>query len=241
MRALLLAAGKSTRIHPVTQGLPKPLLEVEGEAIISRNLRWLAAEGLRELFVNLHYRPEDIRAFVGDGSRFGLQVRYSEEPEILGTAGAVKKLEAHWTEPFLVIYGDNLLRTDLAALAAEHRRSEALATIALFDRTRHPHTGIAGGRVRLGEDQRIADFVEGASDDVSPLVNAGVYVLSPEILAMIPPATFYDFGKDVFPRALAEGRRLQGAFVTDYCLGIDTPESFERAKELIHGGEVRLP
>lgn len=240
LQALLLAAGKSTRIHPVTKGRPKPLLEVDGDPIIARNLRWLSGEGLTELFVNLHYRPEEIRDFVGDGSRFGINVTYSEEPTILGTAGAVKKLGPKWGDRFIVVYGDNLLSTRLEQIVADHEASGAEATIAVFDRTAHPHTGIAGGRVRVDESQRIIEFAEGADDAISPLVNAGVYVLERSVLDYIPEDTFYDFGKEVFPEMLAKGAVLRASTVTEYCLGIDTPETFERARELISSGKVAL-
>ena len=241
LRALVLAAGKSTRIHPVSKGRPKPLLEIDGDAIIARNLRWLASEGVTEVFVNLHYRPEEVRAFVGDGSAFGLKVSFSEEADILGTAGAVKKLESEWKgQRFLVVYGDNLLSTNIARLVMDHDAAAATATVAVFDRSIHPHTGIAGGRVRIDEQRRIVEFAEGAGDDVSPLVNAGVYVLEPSVLELIPPASFYDFAKQVFPEMLSRGLPLYASSVTDYCLGIDTPESYERALELIANGKVSL-
>lgn len=239
MRALVLAAGKSTRIHPVSQGLPKPLIQVAGETILARNLRWLARQGVTEAWINLHYQPEVIRAAVGDGAQFGLRIQYSEEPEILGTAGAVKKLESVWDGPFVVLYGDNLISTDLAQMEAAHRKSGALCTVALFDRNLHPHTGIAGGRVRL-QGERIVAFLEGVADEVSPLVNAGVYVVEPALLAQIPPATFYDFGKDVFPALLEANRPLWGHLISGYCLGIDTPESYQRALELIADKKVEL-
>lgn len=239
-QVLYLAAGKSTRIHSVSKGGPKPLLEVGGDAIAARNLRWLAAEGLSDVFVNLHYRPEEIQSFMGDGSEFGLNISYSHEPEILGTAGAAKNLRERWKGRFLVVYGDNLLSTEIARLIADHERCGAMATVAVFDRGSDPHTGIAGGRVRIDDDGRILEFAEGAGDDISPLVNAGIYVLEPEVLEHVPVDTFYDFGKDVFPAMLSAHQPLFASKITDYCLGIDTPESFERANELISSGKVHL-
>jgi mannose-1-phosphate guanylyltransferase len=237
-KALVLAAGKSTRIHPVSKGLPKPLIEVKGETILGRNLRWLAKEGVREVFINLHYRPDDVRAAVGDGSRFGVSVRWSEETEILGTSGAVKKLSSELTEPFFVIYGDNLLSTDLGAMMRAHVERGGLCTIGLFDRGRHPHTGIAGGRVRL-EGDRVIAFLEGVPDEVSPLVNAGIYAVDPRLVDRIPSG-FSDFGKDVFPKLLEEGAPIYGHMLSGYCLGIDTPESWANALQLIDRKEVEL-
>jgi NDP-sugar pyrophosphorylase family protein len=237
---LYLAAGKSTRIHPISGGLPKPLLEIAGTAIAARNLRWLAWQGLSNVFVNLHYRPEEIREFMGDGSKFGLNIRYSFEQEILGTAGAAKYLADHWQSRFLVVYGDNLLSTNIAALLAAHETHHAMATIAVFDRGVHPHTGIAGGRVRIDDTGRILEFTEGAGDDISSLVNAGVYVLEPAVLDHVPSGEPCDFGKDVFPAMLAAGQPLFASSITDYCLGIDTPETFEIVNALISSGKVQL-
>lgn len=239
-KALVLAAGNSTRIYPISKGRPKPLLEVGGDAIIARNLRWLASEGVEDVFVNLHYRPEEIRAFVDDGSRFGLRVTYSLEPDILGTAGAAKKLSQYLADRFLVVYGDNLLDTSLESLLAAHARTKALATIAVFDRTHQPHTGIAGGRVKVDSSDRIVDFKEGADDSVSPLVNAGVYVLESQVLDHVPAGRYCDFANDVFPAMLRAQQPIFASRITGYCLGLDTPDSFERAGDLIASGKIHL-
>lgn len=236
---LILAAGRSTRITPVSGGTPKPLLPVAGKPIVAHTLEWLAGSGVRSAWMNLHYQAEAIRQALGDGTRFGVALCYSHEPEILGTAGAWKQLIAHWTATSLVIYGDNLMRFDLAAFLAAHRRSGAPATVALFDPARHRNTGIAGGRVRLEGDGKIRQFVEGG-EAASGLVNAGAYLLEPVVGEAIGPG-FQDFARDVFPGMAGAGRlaghRLEnGAF----CLGLDTPESFRRAEELVHAETVRL-
>jgi NDP-sugar pyrophosphorylase family protein len=140
MKALVLAAGKSTRITSVSGGHPKPLIRIVGETILGRNLMWLAGEGVRKIWINVHYRPEEIQEAVGDGSRFGVSVRYVHEPKLLGTAGAVRNLAAEWKETFLVVYGDSLVRLDLRAMFRVHRVHHAVATVALFDRRKHPHT-----------------------------------------------------------------------------------------------------
>jgi len=239
-KALVLAAGKSTRIEPLSGGRPKPLLPIGGDAILAHNLRWLASEGVADIFINLHHRPGEIRDFVGDGSRFGVSVSYSHEPEIRGTAGAAKQIGDAFGGRFLVIYGDNLLKTDLAALIAVHEAAGAVATVAVFDRDIHPHTGIAGGRVAVDGPGRITEFAEGAGDAVSTLVNAGVYVLEPQVLDTIPPQTFFDFGKDVFPALLAAGHPVFAHSITGFCLGLDTPETFATAENLIQSGKVVL-
>ena len=238
---VLLAAGNSTRIATVGRGVPKPLLAVQGEPILVRNIRWLAGAGVRRIWVNLHYRGDLIRAALGDGAAWRVQVHYSEEPTILGTAGGVRKLLPSLGETFLVVYGDNLVQLDLPAFVASHRARRADVSIALFDE-RTPNTGMAGGCVALGDDDLVASFVEGAADsDAAPFVNAGVYAVERGVLAEFPEGRFLDWGKDVFPVLLARGARLSGYRIEGYCLGLDTPASYERGMALISSGQVRLP
>ncbi|MBD3881920.1 nucleotidyltransferase family protein [Phormidium tenue FACHB-886] len=242
MGVLVLAAGKSTRIQPISGGIPKPLLLVNERTILERNLSWLAQSGVESVWINLHYRPEAIQEAIGDGSQLGLRVSYSLEPEILGTAGAFKKLEPHWKGETLVVYGDSLVRFDLAKFRAAHRNSKADVTIALFDQNTHAHTAIAGGRVVMDDQNRITAFVETGAGETprSPLVNAAVYLIEPEILDLIPPETSFDFARDLFPQMLTEGYYLQGHLIDGYCLGLDTPESYTKAMSLIESGEVEL-
>lgn len=239
---LVLAAGKSTRISPLSGGLPKPLLEFGGKRLIEWAFDWLAAAGVAEVWVNLHYRPELVRGALGDGSRYGLRIRYAYEPELLGTAGAWRSVAAGWESTSLVVYGDNVLRFGLEGMLESHRRRGALATVALFDPSRHGHTGIAGGHVVLADDGRIQEFREGVAPrpGAGEYVNAGAYLLEPEVLESIPPG-LQDFGRDVFPRLLAGGR-LHGHLIEEsgFCLGLDTPASYAEAQRMLGAGEVRL-
>ena len=236
-QAMVLAAGRSTRIAGELDGRSKLLVDIGGETVLERNLRWLHDAGVTDVWINLHYRPNDIRSLVGDGSRLGLCVRYSEEPELLGTAGAFRKIVSddarhggilrestdngeagspHSSEPVLLVYGDNVSRFDLQALVRRHVESEALATLALFDARVHGNSGIAGGRVVI-EDGLVVAFSEGRSGEGrsaegtsvdSSLVNAGVYVLEPRVADHIADDGAPDFGRDVFPALLARGARI---------------------------------
>jgi NDP-sugar pyrophosphorylase family protein len=233
---LVLAAGKSSRIAAVSGGTPKPLIPVGGVPVLHRNLRWLADQGIPEVWINLHYRPEAVRDAIGDGSRFGLHVRYSHEPEILGTAGAWKHLAPHWAGTSLVIYGDNLLQFELADFLRRHDEAGAAATIALFDPELHRHTGIAGGHVELDRLGGVVRFVEGPrpADGRRYCVNAGAYLLEPGLGTAIAEG-FADFGRDVFPSLAAAGQLAGHVLEPEgYCLGIDTPASLATAEALIH-------
>lgn len=233
--ALVLAAGKSTRIASLAQARPKPLLEVGGDTLLGWNLRLLARAGVRDVWINLHYRGADIEAAVGEGVRYGVSVRYSHEPELLGTAGAWKKVAATHNGTWLVVYGDNLTRLDVTALSAAHRPGTALA--ALFDADRHVNTGIYGGSAVV-QDDRITGFVEGGAG--TRLINAGIYVLDAALAADIPDG-FADFGRDVFPRWASEGILRAHVLETGaFCLGLDTPEHFKLGEQLVSGGQVML-
>lgn len=234
--ALVLAAGRSTRISPVANGLPKPLLEIGGASLLGWNLSWLRAHGIADIWINLHHEAERIRAAVGDGAAWGVHVRYAFEAELLGTAGAWRALAEHWTGTSLVIYGDNFMRFDLSALLDAHGQSGARATMAVFDPAVHACTGSAGGRARLSGD-RVVSFEEDGVNGSAP-INAGVYAVEPSVAAEIAPG-FSDFGRDVLPRLAAAGTLCAHMLEAGgFCLGLDTPERFERAKQLMARGEV---
>ena len=226
MKALVLAAGISTRIAPVSKGLPKPLLEVAGLSVLKRNLAWLARANFSDIWINLHYRPDQIQKHLEDHPN----IHYVYEPKILGTAGAVKNLQSEVDGTFLIIYGDNLFDFSLESFLAFHRNHPTVASLALLDQKRHLHTGIAGGRVLLNGTE-IGGFIEGKSD--LSLVNAGAYLIEPELLNYIPAKTFYDFGKDLFPDLLSRKIKLGGHLIDGSCLGIDTPESYHLAQKIM--------
>ena len=241
-KALVLAAGLGSRLRALAGGRPKPLMAFGGAPILAHNLRWLAASGVDEVWINLHYAAEAITAEIGDGSAFGLTIHYVFEPRLLGTAGALANIGGAFDGRMWVVYGDSLVRCDLAAMGAAHGATHAELTIALFDRDRHPHTGVAGGRVVAGPDGAVTAFVEGGAAAISGLVNAGVYLAEPTVLDLIPTGRAVDFGHDVFPAMLASHRRLMAHVIEPegYCLGLDTPESFAAGERLLAEHRVVL-
>ena len=242
-KALVLAAGLGSRIRDVAGDLPKPLMSFAGSPILAHNLRWLAGSGVTEVWVNLHYGAEMIRREIGDGQAFGLKVTYAYEPELLGTAGALRNIAEAVTETMLVVYGDSVVRFDLSALQARHATGGAEATVALFDQERHLNTGIAGGRVTVSPEGAITAFVEGAgAAELSNLVNAGVYAVEPSLLDLIAPRGLVDFGRDIFPAMLRHGRRLDAHVLDEagLCLGLDTPESHAAGQRLLSEGRLVL-
>jgi len=232
MKALLLAAGEGTRLRPLTERLPKPMIPIAGKPILEHNVNFLARWGIREIAMNLHHCPEVVINHFGDGSGFGVDITYSYEPELLGTAGTVKKLERFFEGTFLVIYSDNLIDIDLNRLLLFHHEHQGIATIVLHYRDDVSQSGVAA----LDGHDRITNFIEKPKPGlaISHWVNAGVLVLERDVLKYIPCSTPSDFGREIFPSLLKQKKRLYG-----YRLGegeeiwwIDRIEDHERVQEI---------
>jgi NDP-sugar pyrophosphorylase family protein len=201
MRVMVMAAGKGTRLRPVTDLLPKPMAPVANRPVLHHILRLLGRHGFHEVVLNLHHMPEAITGHFRDGAAVGVDIRYSFEPELLGTAGGVKKNEDFLGGgTFLVMSGDALTDIDLTGLVAAHRRTGSIATIAVKEVADPSLYGV----VVTDDDQRVVGFQEKPSREEarSHLCNCGIYVLEPEILSLIPAGEFDDFGSRLFPDLL---------------------------------------
>jgi NDP-sugar pyrophosphorylase family protein len=239
MKAMLLAAGAGTRLRPITDTLPKPMVPLGNQPLLGYTLALLARHNIREVAINLHHHPDVVRAYFGDGSAWGVRITYSFEPELLGTAGAVKKLQAFWDdEPFLIIYGDNLTDCDLTRMAAFHRAKGGLVTLALFWRQDVEHSGVAA----LSADDRITGFVEKPRADQAPShwVFGGLMVAEPRLLDLIPAGQASDFGRQVLPEALARGESLWGYRMTERLWWTDTLAEYEALKRQFDAGQIEL-
>lgn len=237
-QAIILAAGMGTRLGAMASNRPKPMMPVGGRPILESNVVWLRNAGIKHLYINLHHLPEVVTEHFCNGERFGVEIHYSYEAELLGTAGAVRKIaQEYWasnpSEPFLVIYGDNLLsQFDLGSIVAFHASKGGLATMCLHYRKDVSHSGVA----LLDHDGRIVQFVEKPSpgQEISHYVNAGIYVLESDIMQYVPEG-FSDFSRDVFPKILAKKKEIYGIVANSELVAIDTPEMLCQAREQ-HGG-----
>lgn len=219
MKALILAAGKGSRLGRFTAHTPKPMLRIHDRPVLETHVRALTAAGVSEIWINLHHAPEAIRA------HFGVRVRYSEEEQLLGTAGALRKLSSEFRDgPFFVVYGDNYMELDYATLPAR-----GLMTMLLHHRDYVAESGV----VALGTDNSIVGFQEkpAPGTEMSHWVNAGVYLCQPEVLDYLPPGES-DFARDVIPKMLVNGRKLYGMVSPVPVTPLDTPEMLEAADPL---------
>ena len=231
-QAMLLAAGLGTRLRPLTDAMPKCMVPVAGKPVLQHNIEWLRSWGVEDLVVNLHWQPETVTRHCGDGSGLGVRIRYSYEPELLGTAGSVSATRQFFLrERFWVVYADNLIDCDLQGVNDLHLANRAVLTMVLHWRKDVSASGV----VALEEDHRIAAFREKPAPDeaLSHWVNAGLFLCEPDVLASVPEGRPSDFGHDVLPAMLAAGERLYG-----YTMGpdeglwwIDTPQDLQRVRE----------
>ena len=202
-KAVLLVGGRGTRLRPLTDNTPKALLPVHGKTITEHLFELLKKYGIRDVVLCVGYLREKIKDKFGDGSNIGMNITYIEEKEPLGTAGPLKLARKFLKNSFIVSNGDELKSINMPRMFRLHKRKDALATIALTTVDDPSHYGVA----RL-DGSRIIEFVEKPSNPPSNLINAGFYILEPEVIDMIPSG-FSMLEKDVFPK-LAHLGRLRG-------------------------------
>ncbi len=227
MQALILAGGQATRLRPLTSRLPKPVVPLVGQPFISYMLEWLGRHGVDDVVMSCGFLADGVRAVLGDGSQFGVRLRYVEEPEPLGTGGALKFAEDLLDERFFMLNGDVLTDIDLSAQLAQHERTGARATLALIP-VEDPS---AYGLVRTHADSSVEEFLEKPGPDAeidTNLVNAGAYIIEREVLAeMAPAGSVISIERDLFPALVSRG--LHGYEASGYWLDIGTPERYLQA------------
>jgi mannose-1-phosphate guanylyltransferase len=225
-QAVILVGGEGTRLRPITSRVPKPVAPVVGRPFVAYILDNLVRHGVTRAVFSTGFLAEAIEAVIGDGSGYGLEVTYAVEHEPLGTAGAIANCESKLHDgSFFVFNGDVLSDVDLTALAALHVRKGGMGTIYLTpveDPRRY-------GLVEIDDEARVMSFLEKPSDyEGTALINAGVYVLEPEVLEMVPRGKLFSIERGVFPR-LAQAGSLYGYVDHGYWRDIGTPESYLQA------------
>ena len=242
MKAMILAAGLGTRLRPLTDTIPKPLLPIGGTPLILWNLLLLRASGICDVIINLHYLGHLIEEVIGDGSRWNMQVRYSHEPTLLGTGGGLKAAEWFFEDqPFVVMNGDTLIELDVKALREFHRDHGGVATLVLRD---DPQAAQWGAVESDGWNRILRINGRGMSQSYStgPLVErmfAGVHILHPSLLQDALPGTPFSI-IDTYTNELVRGARMFGFVQADYWSDIGTVERYARAQTDAEEGLISL-
>jgi mannose-1-phosphate guanylyltransferase len=224
MKAVILAGGEGTRLRPLTLTLPKPVVPVVDRPFLRHQLDLLAGAGVREVVFSVAYRPERVEAVFGDGSAFGVRIRYAVEDVPLGTGGAVRNALPLLDERTIVLNGDILTDVDLRAIVARHEAEGASATILLAP---VPNPA-AFGLVETDDDGRVRRFIEKPRPEeiTTNNINAGVYVLETRVLDLMPAGVNYSIERGFFPALLARGDRVLGPVHRGYWIDIGTPEKY---------------
>ncbi len=236
MQALILVGGEGTRLRPLTSRVPKPVVSLAGRPFMSYMLDWLRGHGVDRAVLSCGFLPDGVRAVLGDGSDYGVELSYVEEPRPLGTGGALKYAEALLDERFLMLNGDVLADLDLSAQLAQHEATGARATLALYP----VDDPSAYGLVRRRPDHSVREFVEKPNlDEIDThLINAGAYILERSVLAeMAPAGSRISIERDLFPRLVDDG--LFGYEASGYWMDIGTPQRYLQATWDILEGAVR--
>jgi len=223
-KAVILVGGKGTRLRPLTYKTPKCMLDINGKTITEHLFDLLKKYGIRDIILSVGHLKEKIMEYYGDGSKFGVNITYVEEEEPLGTAGPLKLAKKHLKSSFIVTNGDELKNINIPRMFRLHKRKDALATIALTTVTDPSHYGVA----RL-TGSRILEFVEKPKESPSNLINAGFYIMEPEIIDMIPDG-FSMLEKDVFPKLAKQGH-LRGFPFAGQWFDVGNLEKYEMAKK----------
>jgi len=233
VQALILAGGVGTRLRPLTARTPKPIVTLVDRPFIVFMLEWLRAHGVDEVILSCGFLAASVREVLGDGAARGLRLHYVDEPEPLGTGGALKYAEELLGERFIVCNGDVLTDLDLSAQLAQHEATGAAATLALA-RVEDPS---AYGLVRVGDDLRVREFFEkpdAGVEQLDSLISAGVYVLERSVLDLIPAGRPVSIEREIWPLLIARG--MFGYIASGYWLDIGSPRGYLQGSfDLIEG------
>ena len=233
MQALILAGGEGTRLRPLTYTVPKPVLPLAGRPHIAYVIDWLERHGVDDVIVSCGFLADEMKGALAELEP-GVTIRYAEEPDARGTAGAIRFAEHMLGDRFLVLNGDVLCDLDLSALIAQHGDTGAQATIALY-----PVADPTGyGLIHRHEDGEITDFLEKPEPEQidTDEINAGAYLLERSVLEFIPPDRAVSIEREVFPELIGKG--LYGIRLEGYWIDIGTPDRFLEANWDILEGRV---
>lgn len=241
MQALILAGGKGTRLRPLTVHTPKPIVPICNRPFLLYQIETLQRAGITDITLSLSYQPHKIEQLLGDGSEYGVHLKYTVEPQPMGTAGAYKFAEEFIREPTVVFNGDILTDLDLQTVIRQHQARRATATIVLTP-VANPS---AYGLVETAIDDRVLRFREKPKPEelaqlTTNTINAGTYILEPEVLDLIPAGEPFMFEYGVFPELLRREASFY-AHTPENCYWIDLgmPERYLQAHHDLLAGKVK--
>ena len=239
---ILLVGGMGTRLMPLTHDTPKPMLPIAGLPVTEHQLIAAKRAGIKTIVLATSYLSEVFTPYFGDGSKWGLDLRYAVEETPLGTGGAIKNaatalnLTAGSDEPIVIFNGDVLSSHDLGKQIQEHVNHQADVTLHLT----HVDDARAYGCVPVDENGRVTAFLEKMENPITNTINAGSYVFHPSVIETIAADTVVSVERDVFPALVAAGKKIYGYVEDAYWLDIGTPRALLAGSKHLVGGEFKV-
>ncbi|MDC0979993.1 nucleotidyltransferase family protein [bacterium] len=230
MKAIILAAGKGERLGSITREIPKPMVSIYGKPILEHNIILLEKYGITDIYINLHHLPEIITDYFGSGSKWGVNIKYKYEEELLGTAGTVKNFSNNLDDTFIVMYGDNLFNS-----------STNIKSFIEFSLLKNSDFSIGlcvaedislSGAVDINVDQRVIRLIEKQKtiEPISGWVNAGIYIMRSHLIDFISEE-ISDFSYDLIPFLIDSDYNVFGYKLEEQVIAIDTPTLFNKANK----------
>ena len=239
MKAVILVGGEGTRLRPLTFSTPKAMVPILNRPFLEHMLEYLKRHGIDDVILTLCYLPDPIQGYFGDGSGLGLKLSYAMEGSPLGTAGAVKNVAGRLDETFYAFNGDTFTDIDLTAMLTLHRRRSAKATIALTPVDDPTIYGV----VETDAEGRVQRFIEKPSRDAvtTNMINAGAYILEPEVMGQVPDGQNFSFEHGLFPHLLQRGDTVCGYPSEAYWIDIGTPQKYLKLHQDLLSAEIVRP
>lgn len=225
MKAVILAAGLGTRMANSFPKIPKSMLPIKGKPLIQYQIEHLKSFGIKDIYINLHFLPKKIKHFLGNGSKFGVNITFSLENEILGTSGALNNLKSYLDTTFIVLYGDIYTKLDFNNFLQFHKDKKSQASL-LIHKTDHPDDS---DLIEINKNGQIVNIYPSPHKKLPNNINfsnAAIYILQPYILQFLPQG-FSDFMEDFFPLLLRKGTHLYGYPSSEYTKDMGTPDRYK--------------
>lgn len=227
-QAVILCAGLGTRLRPLTDRIPKAMIPLAGKPLLEHHIEHLKAQGISDFFINLHHYPDAIRNHFNDGSQFGVRITYSFEPEILGTAGGLKKFEQLLNDTFILLYGDMYNEIDFRNMAAAFEKKKDAAVMIVVGEDHPWDSDLA----EISSDFRIVAFYRKPHKALPVRFKTllATYILRKRVLKYIPENAYWEFDHQLLPELLAEGEKVYTYEPDEYIKDIGAMERYEEVK-----------
>lgn len=225
MKALILAAGLGTRMAPITETVPKPLIPVLNRYVIEYNINFLKYHGVKEIYINLYHNGDKIISALGNGKKYGVKIKYLKEKEILGTGGSIGTMRNYVDGPFIVVNSDTIFNFDLESMIDSHRSSEAMVTLGVV------HSDPRDSRAVLTVDDsgRVIRMIDSSINETVPEGNAiftGLHIIDPSLLEYIPDNIFLSITSYVYRRMIEGKEQINAVFIEGNWWDMGTPDDY---------------